>query len=80
MLFLALGATHANADEPIKPIEPDGTVNVPAFQLPPSIYLSEQGKKVLRRQPVDFGSQLEKLVRSGKGAAMRVGMAKSRVA
>jgi monoterpene epsilon-lactone hydrolase len=33
-------------------IEPDGTVVVPSFKLPPSLYLSEEARKALPRTPV----------------------------
>jgi len=35
----------AASEPPPNPIEPDGTVNVPAFRLPPSICLSEEARK-----------------------------------
>jgi len=48
------------------PIEPDGTVNVPAFRLPPSVYLSDEAKKSLPRRPVDANDMLTRLIERGR--------------
>jgi len=53
-----------SADAPA-PVEPDGTVNVPAFKLPPSVYLSGKAKKFLLEQPVDYSAIFTKMVEGG---------------
>lgn len=58
-----------------KAIEPDGTVNVPGYRLPPSVYLSPEAGASLPRESGDFGGQLEALVKSGRVPQMRVAMA-----
>ena len=47
-------------------IEPDGTVVVPSFKLPPSLYLSEEARKALPRTPVDMEAPMRDLLRTGK--------------
>src|SRR5690349_21509444 len=53
------------------PIEADGTVNVPTFQLPPSIYLSDQAKASLPRKPTDMEGPMYQALASGKAGEMR---------
>ncbi len=79
LVVLTFFVSGVDAEE-IKPIESDGTINVPAFRLPPSVYLSQEAKKALPRQPVDFGPQLEKLVQGGRVAVLREGVVKSMAA
>lgn len=81
---LALIAAAASASAAPSPgaaarnaVEPDGSVNVPAFQLPPSPYLSEAAKKGLPRSAVDMSGVLDKFVRSGSVPRVRAGMAKA---
>ncbi|WP_238475382.1 alpha/beta hydrolase fold domain-containing protein [Sphingomonas cavernae] len=52
-------------------IEPDGTVVVPSFRLPPSIYLSEEAKKALPRTPTDQMAPLAGIIAAGQTGAMR---------
>lgn len=52
-------------------IEPDGTVNVPAFSLPPSIYLSDQAKAAMPRKPTDPEELMFKALAAGNAGAMR---------
>lgn len=52
-------------------IEPDGTVHVPGFRLPPSIYLSEAAKKALPRTPTDPEEPMMRAVAAGQAGALR---------
>jgi acetyl esterase/lipase len=52
-------------------IEADGTVNVPTFRLPPSIYLSDQAKAALPRKPADPEELMFKALAAGNAGAMR---------
>jgi acetyl esterase/lipase len=52
-------------------IEPDGTVDVPAFRLPPSIYLSDRARAALPRKPFDMEEPLYRALASGNAGAMR---------
>jgi acetyl esterase/lipase len=47
-------------------VEPDGTVIVPSFRLPPSIYLSDEAKKALPRKAVDPEEGGPRLLAAGK--------------
>lgn len=79
-MLLTVPLTHAAEETAAasgKPIEADGTVNVPIFQLPPSVYLSESAKTALPRKPQDHGSALESMVKSGAVPKIREGMRKS---
>lgn len=57
-------------------IEPDGTVDVPAYRLPPSVYLSEEAKAALPRKASDMSAEFEMLVKSGMAPKLRAAMAK----
>lgn len=63
MGLLAHPPAHAQAAP--KPVEADGTVNVPAFRLPPSVYLSPEAKKTLPRTARDDSAMLDRAVESG---------------
>lgn len=52
-------------------IEPDGTVVVPSFRLPPSIYLSDEARKALPRTPTDPEAPMMQALASGQAGAMR---------
>src|SRR5579862_844739 len=52
-------------------IEADGTVNVAGFQLPPSLYLSEQSKAALPRKPTDPEVLMDQALAAGKAGDMR---------
>jgi epsilon-lactone hydrolase len=60
--FAATAADGAPSKDAAPPatgmIEADGTVVVPSFRLPPSIYLSDQAKALLPRAPTDMLSVL----------------------
>jgi acetyl esterase/lipase len=62
-LLCAVGAAHA---QPAGGVEPDGTVLVPPFRLPPSIYLSDEAKKALPRKAVDPEEGGARLLAAGK--------------
>lgn len=55
-------------------IEPDGTVVVPSFRLPPSDYLSEAAKKALPRTPSDPEEPMMHAVAAGQAGALRARM------
>jgi len=64
----------ATAQSRPNPIEPDGTVNVPAFRLPPSIYLSDEARKSLPRRPFDANDTLTRLIEKGRVPMARASM------
>ncbi|CAD7337905.1 alpha/beta hydrolase [Sphingomonadales bacterium 56] len=64
------GFTQTPPTKP-NPIETDGTVNVPAFRLPPSVYLSEEAKKALPRRPLDANDMLTQLIEKRRVPATR---------
>jgi len=72
------GSGHAQTppSSPSRAIEQDGTVNVPAFRLPPSVYTSPEAQKALPRAPADFGAQLDRAVASGAIPKLRESMPK----
>lgn len=75
-VLLALAGTAPAQTPPNSPaasgtIDPDGTVNVPAFRLPPSIYLSEAAKKALPRTPTDPEEPMMRAVAAGQAGALR---------
>lgn len=70
-LALVAGAP-AQAQDPVSgTIASDGTVNVPPFALPPSIYLSDEAKKALPRKPTDPEEGLGRLLASGRVGEIR---------
>jgi len=77
LLFSALAAQAAGAQPAAAPageggtIEADGAVNVPAFQLPPSIYMSDQAKAALPRKPTDPEGPMYQALAAGKAGALR---------
>lgn len=70
-------ATSGAAAQPAPPpsagggIEADGTVEVPAFRLPPSLYLSDAAKASLPRKPTDMEEPLYRALQAGNAGAMR---------
>ena len=73
LLALAAATTLASAAPAQAPgaIEPDGTVNVPGFALPPSAYMSEAAKKALPRTPTDPEEAMFKVLASGRAGEVR---------
>jgi epsilon-lactone hydrolase len=71
--LLALAASAAQAQYGPTPIAEDGTVSVPAFKLPPSVYLSPEAKASLPRRPRDGGAFLDSIATGQQGdvGAMR---------
>ena len=67
----AAASAQPSAAPPANPIEADGTVNVPSFRLPPSIYLSDQAKAALPRKPTDMEAPMHQALASGKAGEMR---------
>ena len=67
-LFAALALPQIAAAQTI---DPDGTVNVPAFKLPPSIYLSPEALKSLPRTPADPEAPMMAALAAGKAGEMR---------
>lgn len=52
-------------------IEPDGTVLVPAFKLPPSDYVSDEARKAMPRTPTDPEAPMMRMLAAGQAGAMR---------
>jgi acetyl esterase/lipase len=52
-------------------IEPDGTVVVPSFRLPPSLYLSDEAKASLPKSPTDPEEGMFRALASGQVGALR---------
>lgn len=67
----AQGVTQAPASAPASAIEADGTVNVPGFRLPPSIYLSPEARAALPRKPFDAEAPMMQALAMGKASEMR---------
>lgn len=53
------------------PIAADGTVTVPSFPLPPSVYLSAEARAALPREPHDADAPLRMALQAGKAGEMR---------
>jgi acetyl esterase/lipase len=76
LALAGLAADGANA-QPAPPapqagtIEADGTVNVPSFRLPPSIYLSDQAKAALPRKPFDQEEPMLRVLAAGNAGPVR---------
>lgn len=66
-------ASHAGTGDTGAPgtIEPDGTVVVPSFRLPPSIYLSDAAKAALPREVADPEEPMMQAVAAGKAGELR---------
>jgi acetyl esterase/lipase len=75
-IALSIVAIPALAQSTPNPIEADGTVNVPGYRLPPSVYLSEEARKLLPRRPLDANDMLTQLIEKGRVPAARQGMAR----
>lgn len=69
--FALLLGTAVTAEPPTESIEVDGTVNVPAFKLPPSVYISPEAKAALPRKARNYAAQLDQLVTSGRATQVR---------
>ena len=52
-------------------VEADGAVDVPAFRLPPSAYLSPEAKAALPRKPFDQEDALARALKAGNVGAFR---------
>ena len=74
------GSAHAQGNDPSTintsttgtgTIESDGTVVVPSFQLPPSIYMSDEAKAALPRKPTDPEEGMFRALAAGKAGEMR---------
>jgi acetyl esterase/lipase len=52
-------------------IKPDGTVIVPSFELPPSIYLSDEARNALPRKPTDQEAQMRQMLAAGMVPSIR---------
>lgn len=75
-IALSMMAAPAIAQSKPNPIEPDGTVNVPAYRLPPSVYLSDEARKSMPRRPFDANDMLTQLIEKGRVPVARQGMAR----
>jgi len=67
-LLLVAAVSICNAQDIARPkpeIEPDGTVHVPAYRLPPSAYMSTESKKALPREAWDEDHKIEELIAKG---------------
>ncbi len=80
LVAMAFISHHASAADPSAAtsatstggsIDADGTVNVAGFQLPPSLYLSEQSKAALPRKPTDPEVLMDQALTAGKAGEMR---------
>ena len=67
---LVLGSPGAAAQD-AGSIEPDGSVLVPAFRLPPSVYISDEARKALPRTPTDPEAPMMRALAAGQAGAMR---------
>ena len=69
-VVLALGSANAAA-QGSGTIEQDGTVLVPAFRLPPSVYVSDEAKRAMPRTPTDPEAPMLQMLAGGQAGAMR---------
>jgi acetyl esterase/lipase len=67
----ATSAAHAQSTAPAGAIKPDGTVVVPSFELPPSVYVSDAARKAQPRTPIDPEEQMLKMLDAGMVPAIR---------
>lgn len=73
-IALAVGASGLHAQDAKHEhgsVEPDGTVIVSSFKLPPSIYLSDEAKKALPRTPSDMEAGMFQALAAGKVGELR---------
>ncbi|MET0179367.1 MAG: alpha/beta hydrolase fold domain-containing protein [Novosphingobium sp.] len=72
-LAVAPAAAWAQASDPGggSTIDPDGTVVVPSFKLPPSLYTSDEARAKLPRQPTDQEEPMYQALAAGKAPEMR---------
>lgn len=73
----ALLCGQAVAQDKPRAVESDGTVNVPAFRLPPSPYLSDAARAALPRTASDGSAMLDRLVQSGAVPKVRASLRKT---
>ena len=74
MLALALTPAAALAQDVASSggsIESDGTVLVPAFKLPPSLYVSDEARRAMPRTPTDPEAPMLRMLETGQAGAMR---------
>lgn len=64
------------AQDKVRAVESDGSVNVPAYRLPPSPYLSKEARAALPRTASDSSAMLDRLVQSGAVPKVRANMRK----
>ncbi|QGP81258.1 alpha/beta hydrolase fold domain-containing protein [Sphingobium sp. CAP-1] len=70
-------SVSASAQEKSRAIDSDGTINVPAFRLPASPYLSDAARASLPRTASDPSAMLDRLVQSGAVPKVRASMRKA---
>jgi epsilon-lactone hydrolase len=73
-MALVLGASALRAQDLPQSsgsIEADGTVVVPSFELPPSVYMSEESRKALPRKPTDMEAGMFQALAAGKVGELR---------
>ncbi len=66
-MLSALTAQGASAQA----IKADGTVSVPSFDLPPSIYISDAAKAAMPKTPTDPEAQMKQMLAAGMVPAVR---------
>ena len=52
-------------------IKPDGAIVVSSFELPPSIYLSDEARKAMPKKPTDQDAQMRQMLAAGMVPAIR---------
>jgi acetyl esterase/lipase len=75
LVFSASQLTLAEEAAHYGSIEPDGTVVVPSFELPPSAYLSKEALEALPRTPIDMEAPMRDLLKAGKAGEARAHIA-----
>jgi len=70
-LPLAGSAAAQNAAPATGSIEADGTVIVPYFRLPPSVFLSDEARAALPRQPADPQATMMQALKAGQAGELR---------
>jgi epsilon-lactone hydrolase len=70
---LVFGASTLRAEDQKNygSMEADGTVVVPSFDLPPSVYMSDEAKKALPRKPTDMEAGMFQALAAGRVGELR---------
>lgn len=78
---IALAAsTMVGAQNAGNPVSTDGTVTIPSFNLPPSVYVSDEARKAMPKRPVDMGAALDRIAQGAPATAQRIRNGQDKIA